>query len=197
MATAFNPEKTVFPSDLQDLFDQSVRSDEQAGKIFSGLSDEQLNWRPDGGRGWSIAQCLDHLAKTNSIYAPALEAAMRRPGLSPRRGPIQPGWLEGYFIRTIDAPPRRKFKAPKTVLPASDLKGEKVLADFHASHQLIRDALAKCGEIDLNRIRFKNPFFGLIRFTVGAGFQIVAAHDRRHLWQALQVRSSLGLTKSM
>ncbi len=32
-----------------------------------------------------------------------------------------------------------------------------------------------------------NPFFSLIRFSVGTGFQVIAAHERRHLWQAERV----------
>jgi hypothetical protein len=44
--------------------------------------------------------------------------------------------------------------------------------------------------LGLNSIRFRNPFIGFLRFTVGAGLLIIAAHDRRHLWQAGQVRQS-------
>ncbi len=38
--------------------------------------------------------------------------------------------------------------------------------------------------VDKFRIRFPNPFLPALRFTVGAGFLIIAAHERRHLWQA-------------
>ncbi len=45
--------------------------------------------------------------------------------------------------------------------------------------------------MDLNRIRFKNPFVHLLSFTVGTGLLIILAHDRRHLWQAEQVGQRL------
>jgi hypothetical protein len=40
---------------------------------------------------------------------------------------------------------------------------------------------------DLNSVRFRNPLVPLVRFTVSSGFLIIAAHARRHMWQAEQV----------
>ena len=37
------------------------RQGAQAQALATGLSDAALNWRPNGGKGWSVAQCLDHL----------------------------------------------------------------------------------------------------------------------------------------
>jgi len=45
---------------------------------------------------------------------------------------------------------------------------------------------------DVNRIRFKNPFVPLIRFTVGTGLEIVSQHESRHLLQAERIRESPG-----
>jgi hypothetical protein len=66
------------------------------------------------------------------------------------------------------------------------------LQRFLRSQGDVRAVIHEGAGLDLNRIRFHNPFIGLLRFTVGAGFLIVAAHDRRHLWQAEQVRQSAG-----
>ena len=56
--------------------------------------------------------------------------------------------------------------------------------------------LRKAAGIDLNGTRFVNPFLSLIRFSMGSGFQIIAAHERRHLWQAKQVRGRAGFPQS-
>lgn len=45
-------------------------------------------------------------------------------------------------------------------------------------------------DLDLNRIRFRNPFIGLLRYSVGTALLVIGAHDRRHLWQANQVRAA-------
>ncbi len=46
--------------------------------------------------------------------------------------------------------------------------------------------------VDLGRVRFRSPFFALLRFSLGAGFEMLLAHDRRHLWLAREVMASPG-----
>lgn len=190
MATHASPATFQLPEDLQGILDDLVKAETQSRNLVAGLDEEQFNFRPNG-TAWSVAQCLDHLAKTNVIYTAALRSAVRNvtPGSVPRRSPIRPGWFARYFIKSLDAPPRRKFAAPKKVLPASYSNPGEVLAAFLSSHEQIRFLIAECRDMDLNRIRFKNPFLRIFPWTVAAGLLIMAAHDRRHLWQAQQVRS--------
>jgi hypothetical protein len=100
------------------------------------------------------------------------------------------------FIGSLEPPPKRKIRAPKKILPASRIGGREVLEAFLRSHDEVRAVIAECAGRDLNRIRFRNPFIGFLRFTVGAGLLITSAHDRRHLWQAEQVTECLGFPKS-
>lgn len=178
-------------SDLQTILNELDKSDAEARRLVEDLDEAQLNWQPNGGRAWSVAQCLDHLARANAVYTDALQTAVRgvRPGSAPRRGPIQPGRITLYFIGLLDPPPRRRLKAPRKAIPALHTTREQVLADFLAAHQRTRALIAACPNLNLNRIRFNNPFVGFLRFTVGAGLLIIAAHDRRHLWQAQHVRA--------
>jgi hypothetical protein len=41
--------------------------------------------------------------------------------------------------------------------------------------------------LDLANLKFTSPFFKLLRLSVIAGFTVITAHERRHLWQAEQV----------
>jgi hypothetical protein len=66
-----------------------------------------------------------------------------------------------------------------------------VLRAFIAAHDQTRAMVRDAQQLDLNRIRFKNPFIGVLRFTVGSGLLIIGAHNRRHLWQARQVIKSM------
>ncbi len=179
--------------DLQAILDELARTERLAQTLVAGLSDVQLNWQPNKGTTWSMAQCLDHLARVNTIYAVALEAAVRKNGASalPRRGPIRPGWFSRFFIRSMDAPARRKFSAPNQALPSSQVSGEQALQSFVDSHGPVRLLVQDSVGLDLNHVRFRNPFLRLLPFTVGTGLLIVLAHDRRHLWQAEQVGKSV------
>ena len=82
-------------------------------QLVADLTEAQLNWQPSGGTAWSVAQCLDHLAQSNTLYTSALLAAVRsvKPGTAPRQGPIQPGWFARLFIIELEPPPTMKDKS--------------------------------------------------------------------------------------
>lgn len=179
-----------YPQDLQEILTELDRTDHEAQKLVSELSAEQLNWQPAPG-AWSVAQCLTHLAQMNSVLTAALRKAVGQAdknSVMPRR-PLQPGWLGRWFINQMDAPPRRKLKSPKQGVPEANKSGDEILKAFIAAHDELRSLIQESRDFDLNRIRFRNPFIGLLRYSVATALLVIAAHDRRHLWQASQVRA--------
>jgi len=191
------------PANLPDLSHLATvladldNCDQEARRIISGLSDAQANWRPSEN-GWSIAQCLDHLGRANTIYAAALRQAVEQTQeakkLPPR--PIQPRWFSRIVIRVVEPPPKPRFRSPEKAVPLSWIAGRDALDVFLRSQEDVRAVIRAGAEFDLNRIRFRIPFFRLLSFTVGTGLLIVAAHNRRHLWQAQRVLESAGFPKS-
>ena len=180
------------PADLQSVLNELDRTDEEARQLVSGLSDAQLNWHPSP-TAWSVAQCLAHLGQMNSVLTAALRTAVRQANKNsamPRK-PIQPGWLGRWFISQMEAPPRRRMKSPKQGIPEARKSKEETLKSFIAAHDELRSLIHEAQELDLNRIRFRNPFIGLLRYSVGTALLVIGAHDRRHLWQANQVRAAM------
>ena len=55
------------PPDLQELLDAIDRTDSAGAAIAARLTEEEFQWKPDGGRRWSVAECLDHLAAINIL----------------------------------------------------------------------------------------------------------------------------------
>jgi hypothetical protein len=188
VATATGPSAPPLPDELAALRRQLEDNTRTAETLVRGLSEAQLQWRPDE-RSWSIAQCLDHLAVANREYLGpmrhALTEARRRGGGSYR--PIQPGWFSRWFIQSMEPPPRRKLPAPRKIVPALGKHGEEVKRDFFAAQSETLELLKEAAGVDLNRTRFVSPFFPLLRFTVGTGFLVIVAHERRHLWQAERI----------
>jgi hypothetical protein len=185
------------PPHLRAILDDLEKSDQEARRIAGGLSDAQANWQPRA-TAWSIAQCFDHLGRANTVYAAALHKAVKetRAAKRQRSGPIQPGWFGRFFIRTLEPPPKRKMRAPKKSVPASRIASREALEAFLRSQENVRAVIREGAGLDLNRIRFHNPFIGFLRFTVGTGLLIITAHDRRHLWQAARVLECAGFPKS-
>jgi DinB family protein len=189
--TAEQIERAVEPlvEELEDYRRQfkSIKAD--SADLIGGISEAQFNWRAAPGR-WSIAQCLDHLNVTGAIYIPVLEGAItkgRALGLM-GRGPFRHTRFGRWWINSIEPPVKLKVKAPRRFLPSPDLHFEKVTQTFIDLQERFIVLLTEANGLDLARIKVHSPATKLIRLTLGQGFALTTAHERRHLWQARQAQ---------
>mgnify|MGYP003576424703 CR=1 FL=1 len=165
----------------------------EGAEVAAGLSEEQFNWRPGPGR-WSIGQNLHHLNVGDLMVLPAFDRAIAEGRASGKTapGPFRYGWFSRFMIREMEPPPKRRMKTP--------MKGS--AGDYHRPTDVapefarVRDELARrvreSDGLDLARVRTISPVNRLIRLPLGAYFAFILAHDRRHLWQARQVRNAPG-----
>ena len=56
--------------------------------------------------------------------------------------------------------------------------------------------LRQANGLDLGRVRVRAPMNKWVRFSLGSGFAFMAAHERRHLWQARQIIAMKGFPAS-
>ena len=179
----------TLPPDLQKVLDDIDAADRAGDALVAGLSDAQLHWQPDGGRGWSVAQCLEHLATMNQLYGGAIRGGIdagRQQGWA-RRGELASTIFGRWFVGSMEPPVKRRLGAPGGTRPGSRLDRAEILRRYHAAHDHIRESVRQSATIDANRATFQNPFIKMVRVRVGTGLRIIAAHDRRHLWQAERV----------
>jgi hypothetical protein len=183
--------QTALPGWSQRLISELDAADGRAERLAKALTREQLNWRPRP-EAWSIGQCLEHLYATNQVYLPAISASLEG-GQRRRVEEIAPGWFGRWFIRNYIEPSSetKRAKAPRKIAPNKQVEPS-VLELFLRSNQATRELVCRASEYDVNRVRFKNPFIPLLRFTVGTGLEIVSKHQSRHLLQAERVRKSAG-----
>ena len=177
---------------LQGALDAIERD---ARHLIDGVTDAQGVWRADL-TSWSIAHCLDHLATANRVYlqamAPSADRALQQGRR--RRGPAVPGLIGGWFVRSMEPPVRSHFrmKAPKKIIPRESPPLDDAAAQFLTSHDQVRAFLRTYADIDLAHIAFPNPFIRGVRFSLATGLYVIEAHERRHLWQAWNVRRAMG-----
>jgi hypothetical protein len=168
---------------------EAVEQDARA--LLAGLTEATGGWRPAPG-AWSVAECLDHLATANRVYLAAMDPPAARALARGRwrRGPARPGVIGRWFVRTLEPParPRRRMRAPRAIRPRTAPSLADAAQAFFASHREVRDWLQRYGGIDLAGVRFPNPFITGVRFSLATGVHVLAAHERRHLWQAWNVR---------
>jgi hypothetical protein len=178
-------------ADLQDLRRQIEAVNEDARGLLAGLSEAQVNWRPTAAH-WSIAECLDHLTVTNRELMRPIEAAIedaRSKGLT-GRGPFRYGIIGNMIVRSMEPPAKLKFKAPKTFKPRPDQSLEAVAQDFFTMHDELLRLIEAANGMHLARVKVASPVTKLIKLSLGQSFGLIATHDRRHLWQARQVREN-------
>lgn len=177
------------PADLHAIVEQIDEADRAADSFDSALTDEQFHWQPDGGRRWSVAQCLEHLATINVLYSEAIWSgiATAQANRWERRGPAVPGRFGRWFVDSLEPPVRRRGRARGKVRPGSQLSRAEILRRYHEAHDRFRQVVRAAAFVDANRATFRNPFFRLARVKVSTGLHVIPAHDRRHLWQAEQV----------
>ena len=181
----------VLPAWCVRLIGELDAADHKATALLTGLNPEQLNWQPVPG-SWSVGQCLEHLCITNELYLPAMSGSLAgKPASSIQE--VKPGWFGRWFIKNFIAPSpqTKKARAPRKIVPRARVEAS-VLDRFLRSNQSARALVRQAGAYDVNRIRFRNPFVPLIRFTVGTGFEIIAKHQHRHLLQAERARQAAG-----
>lgn len=176
-------------AELEGYNDQLLSVRQDAVGLMSGLSDAQFNWQPDPGR-WSMAGCFDHLNKSAAqMFIPRIDAAIATAnarGLK-SHGPFAYSAFERWCVRTNDAPAKMRFKAPKVIQPGSQRSVEEVRAEFVRWQDALADRLRQADGLDLRRTKEKGPL-PLIKWSLGAFIQLMIAHERRHVWQARQVR---------
>ena len=177
--------------DIRRILNDMAANESAAADVVRDLSDWQLNWQQVPGKSWSVAQTLDHIALTNNMYVAAMLKAVAAAPRPTRlwSGRITPGFFGQKFIEKLEPPVGSiKVKAPKEVVPASRKTAEEVLSALNGSHQGIRQVIDESTGMDLNEVKFVNPFARLLRPRLGTGLMILMAHERRHLWQAANTK---------
>jgi hypothetical protein len=178
------PFTTLTPAGLADEFSAIAR---EVSSRFGGYDIPQLNWQPQADR-WSIAQCFDHLVRSDDEMFQAMDRAFDRTTRPTvwQRLPLWPR-LFGWMLITSQAPGgTQKFTAPAIARPASSDITPQVIEQFIARQHRGIDAVRALGVADAQRI-MASPFKARITYSVLDGYRLIAAHQRRHFEQARRV----------
>jgi hypothetical protein len=183
----------MLPAELQALIEQVDACERDAERLVSGMSDDAVNQPPPSG-GWSVAQCLEHLALMNDVYLRGWPEAVREAAAA-ERGPftgLRPTPIGRWFANSMEPPVKMKQKAPTARPGATRFAVAEILSRYKASHETYRHLVRASATVDVNRVRRQNPFLKLVTMRLATVLMIIPAHDRRHLWQAANVKRAFG-----
>lgn len=180
----------MLPAELQSLVDQIDVCEADAERLVAELDDNAVNWTPPSG-GWSVAQCLTHLTLMNAFYLrgwPDAIAEAARAERGPFRG-LQPTPFGRWFVRYLEPPYRMKSKAIPAATPAPRVPRDTLVQDYKQSHDVYRQLVRASAAVDVNRVVAPNAIIKQVRMRLATVLLIIPAHDRRHLWQAANVKA--------
>lgn len=145
--------------------------------------------RPEPGR-WSAAECLAHLSLSTELFLPVLRKGIEKSLKSKvRRKPRMD--LVGRILRWFLEPPiRQRVRTSAPFVPRAVRAKADAFTEFAALQEKLVDLLRQGRDADL-REKIVSAFDKRVRYNLYSAFRIVAAHERRHLWQAEQTVAAL------
>jgi hypothetical protein len=182
------PGPLALTPELEDLRHQFDAITSAIENITGALRDDQFAWQPAPDL-WSIGHALDHLNATARHYLPVLDEgiseAIRR-GIY-GEGPFKYARLGRLLVYLYEPPPRIRVKAPAKMHPAAVRPRHEIVAALRAYQVQFVDRLRQANGLDLGRARVGSPIHKWLRVSLGSGFTLMAAHERRHLWQVQRI----------
>lgn len=174
---------------------EAHRIADDARSAFGSFSSEQLNWKPGEGQ-WSIAQCLDHLIRSNDGFVPDLEAlgtGTRKTRFFEKWSPLS-GVMGRFLIKAV-TDDSKKAKAPtKKVVPPSDL-GQEIVENFCGHLESIGDKVRLLGNVDERRTVLTSPIVPIFTYSLDDAYTVIIEHSNRHIRQAKRVMAADGFPK--
>lgn len=173
---------------LHQEFDEVI----QRGTALAARLDDAALMRRPAPESWSVAENLEHLSATAATYnrriRRRLDASKRSDRLSKERKSI----VGRLWLGFVEPPARMRLKVPAAALQPGEITSrEALLARFAETHQTLIALLEESDAYDRMRLRIPTAFAKRITVTLYDAFIVLAAHGRRHLWQAEKVVGSL------
>ena len=88
----------------------------------------------------------------------------------------------------MEPPPRRKSRTGKAFVPGPDLDPAATIERFNTLQGQLGERIREAGGLDLKSIKVRSQF-GPVSWSLNGTLAILLAHERRHIWQARQVRT--------
>ena len=176
---------------------QSIISDmnavaEDAKATFATLSNEQLNWKP-AEKSWSVAQCLDHIIKTNEQFYPEfakLASGTRKNSFWENISPFT-GWGGRFLIKAVSED-SKKAKAPsKAIVPPSDIDSN--IVEIFTNHIAeVNKKIEAVASADRKKTVVTSPFLAVFTYSLDDAYTVLVEHSKRHIRQAKRVMDAEG-----
>ncbi len=182
---------------MQPFFRELAVNRETSLALLEDLDAEQLAWRPSPAK-WGLGDICAHLGTTAALYLPALDRAIQQgqdaAAYSDR--PFRANLISRMMVWSMEPPVRLRMRAPTVLLPPATFDPVEARQRYGALQQAVELRLERAAGLDLTHVRVRLPTIRAARLALGSVLALLLAHERRHLWQATQVRNAAGFPRA-
>jgi DinB family protein len=164
----------------------------RARKLIENTDGRRFTVRPEPSR-WSAAECLAHLSLATESFLPVLRGAIDDAKKKAMTSDCVPHMdMLGSVLRWLMEPPARsRFKTQAPFVPRAIRAKAEALAEFTSLQSRLVEMLREAHGLDFTKMKLVSPFDQRVKYNLFSAFRIIAAHQRRHLWQAEQAVAEL------
>jgi hypothetical protein len=166
------------------------RSAKQYALAFQSSWPSEILLQRPSANSWAPIECYDHLVVVGHLYLTRIRAeyAQHRSDHS-AEPPFHHRWYMTKIIQLMEPPYRFTMNTPRGFdpRPLSELQVEDVIQQYITLQDTWIDLLRQHREVPLDKLKISSPVSSLIRMNLSEAYAFVAAHQRRHMWQADQV----------
>ena len=141
-------------------------------------------------QSWSAAECLAHLSISTEMFLPVLRTAIDDARRKKSAAKPKMDFLGRVLAWFLEPPIRKRVKTTAPFVPKSTRAKAEAFGEFASQQEKLVDLLRDAREADL-RVKIVSPFDKRVKYNLYSAFRIIAAHERRHLWQAEQAVAEL------
>jgi len=174
--------------ELKDKYKSEFNECIKAVRRIQEVSRKYLLSKPAKNR-WSALECIEHLNNSAKIYLPQIKKGIEKysdkVSLDNNRN-YKHRLIANYIINFFEPPYKIKLKTFSPFVPQnSDEENiDKIFNNFFEYQNDIKELIDNALNLDLRKVIVTSPLNSLVRFKLGEIFPFLAAHQRRHIWQA-------------
>ena len=159
---------------------------------FGGLTPEELNQKPNAST-WSVGQVIDHIIMVNESYYPIVAQLRAGTYQTPwtAKLPFLVNWFGDFILKGVEPERRKKIKTFPVWEPVQSEVRADIVAHFAEHQRELAGFIARCSDLVEGGTVISSPANRFITYNIGRAFDIIVAHERRHLNQSREILSFL------
>lgn len=154
---------------------------------FSDLSPDELNRKPNA-QTWSIAENIQHLITVNESYYPVLEQLKEGKYKAPftAKLPFFVKFMGNTILKSVQPDRRKKMRTFPIWEPQAASVDANIVAHFAEHQGKLKNLIASSSDLLQKGTIISSPANRNIVYTLDKAFDIIVAHEERHLNQAIE-----------